>query len=355
MAPTTTPTRAHTQTAPAAEAPMTAAPWRDEPEGRSFRRLPVTTLLSGGELSIPLHVVTGRHPGPTLGIITNQHGDEFLPTMVIRHWLATLDTSALRGRVAVISVGNPLATAACQRLTPEPHGRTDLHEAFPGNARGNTTQMMAAVITESFLDHIDFHCDFHAGGSGGRLQGRVDYNGKAPPDIRERCLAMARAFGQPFVHENDLTGTSAHYVTTKRGIPSCNPEIGGTFLGPDSTATYFEQSFAGLTRLATHLGLIDGDATPPSQVRFDLAGRRELRPRNSGYLESLFERPSDVGRLLPAGTLLGRVVDLYSYAVLEEIVTPFDGYLFFSRYSGTVSAGTQAFALAEAARAIRLD
>ncbi len=329
--------------------------WANEPEGRSFRRLPVTTMLNGAELTVPLHVVTGARPGPTLGIITNQHGDEFLPTMVIRDWLAGLDTSKLSGRIVVVSVANPLATAACQRLTPEPHGRTDLHEAFPGNARGNTTQMIAAVITEQVLDHIDFHCDFHAGGSGGRLQGRVDYNGKAPAEVKARCLAMARAFGQPFVHENDLTGTSAHYVTTKRGIPSCNPEVGGTFLGPDSSATYIRQSMDGLNRLAAHLGLLDAPVPAVKQIHFDLAARRELRPRNSGYLESLFERPEQIGQPVAAGTLLGRVVDLYSYAVLEEITAPFDGYLFFSRYSGTVSAGTQAFALAEAARSEHLS
>ncbi len=331
-----------------------AALWAEDPEGRTFRRLPVTTMLNGAELTLPLHVLTGRLPGPTLGIVTNQHGDEFLPTMVIRHWLASIDAARMRGRVVVVSVANPLATAACQRLTPEPHGRTDLHEAFPGNARGNTTQMMAAVITGQVLDHIDFHCDFHAGGTGGRLQGRVDYNGKASPEVRQRCLAMARAFGQPFVHENDLTGTSAHYVTTRRNIPSCNPEIGGTYLGPHSTAIYFQQSLDGLSGLAAHLGLIGEAAEPPPQIHFDLAARRELRPRNSGYLESLFEQPADVGRLITAGTLLGRVVDLYSYDVLEEIVAPFDGHLFFSRYSGTVSAGTQAFALAEAAKSRQL-
>ena len=58
--------------------------WAGETEGRSFRRLPVTTMLNGAELTVPLHVVTGAKPGPTLGIITNQHGDEFLPTIVIR-------------------------------------------------------------------------------------------------------------------------------------------------------------------------------------------------------------------------------------------------------------------------------
>ncbi|MBC7779977.1 MAG: succinylglutamate desuccinylase/aspartoacylase family protein [Proteobacteria bacterium] len=339
------------------ESPERTAPiWASDPEGRVFRRLPVTTMLNGAELTLPLHVLTGRTPGPTLGIVTNQHGDEFLPTMVIRQWLAALDTTKLAGRIAVVSVANPLATAACQRLTPEPHGRTDLHEAFPGNARGNTTQMMAAVITAQLLDHLDFHCDFHAGGTGGRLQGRVDYHGKAPPALRDRCLAMARAFGQPFVHENDLTGTSAHYVTMTRGIPSCNPEVGGTFLGPDSTATYIAQSLDGLTRLAVHLGLVDAPLPSMStlaQIHFGLAGRRELRPRNSGYLESCFERPADIGKLITRGTLLGKVIDLYSYEVLEEIVAPCDGYLFFSRYSGTVSAGTQAFALAEQAKSQR--
>jgi len=336
---------------PAKEGPV----WANEAEGRSFHRLPVTTMLNGAELTVPLHVVTGARPGPTLGIITNQHGDEFLPTIVIRQWLAGLDTAQLSGRIVVVSVGNPLATAACQRLTPEPHGRTDLHEAFPGNARGNTTQMIAAVITAEVLDHIDFHCDFHAGGTGGRLQGRVDYNGKAAAAVKQRCFEMARAFGQPFVHENDLTGTSAHYVTTKRGIPSCNPEVGGTFLGPDSTATYTQQSLDGLNRLAAHLGLVDAPVPVAKQIHFDLVARRELRPRNSGYLESFYERPEQIGQAITAGTLLGRVIDLYSYAVLEEIRAPFDGFLFFTRYSGTVSAGTQAFALAEAAKSEHLS
>ncbi len=39
---------------------------------------------------------------------------------------------------------------------------------------------------------------------------------------------------------------------------------------------------------------------------------------------------------------------MYSYEVLEELIAPFDGHLFFTRYSGVVGGGTQAFALAEA-------
>jgi hypothetical protein len=322
--------------------------WAGEGEGFFFTRIEVTTMLNGAMLSLPLHVVTGRHAGPTLGIIANTHGDEFLPTTAIRTLLAELDTGRLKGRIAVISVANPLATAAFGRLSPEQHGRTDLHEVYPGNPRGNTTQMIAATIVEYVINHADAFIDFHSGGSGGRLQARVDYNAKAQDDVKQRSLQLARAFGMPFVHENDLAGTAANYANS-RGIPAFNPEMGGSYLGPDNTALYRKQAIDGLTNVMTELGMLDGAVMRPRQLHFGLKSRREIRPRHSGYLASDYERADDLGRLVTGGSKLGEVVDIYSYDVLEELMAPCDGYLFFSRYSGVVGAGTQAFAIAEAA------
>ena len=111
--------------------------WADQKEGRTFTRLDVTTMLNGATLSVPLHVVTGGRPGPVFGIVTNTHGDEFLPTIAIRRYIGELDTARLRGRLVIVSVANPMATANFGRQTPEQHGRTDLHEVYPGNARGN--------------------------------------------------------------------------------------------------------------------------------------------------------------------------------------------------------------------------
>jgi predicted deacylase len=332
-----------------------APPWTDQQEGRSFSRLPVTTMLNGAQLTLPLHIVTGRSAGPTLGIVTNVHGDEFLPTTAIRALINELDTAALTGRLAIISVANPMATANFGRQTPEQHGRTDLHEVFPGNARGNTTQMIAAVITANVLDHVDAYIDFHSGGSGGRLQARVDYNAKAGDDVKRRSRAMARAFGMPFVHENDLTGTATHYVNMQRNIPAANPEMGGSYLGPENTALYTRQAIAGLRGIMAHLGMLDGNAKPPRQLDFNQQARHEVRPMHSGYLASNFEHAGDLGKLIKRGAKLGEVVDIYSYEVLEEMFAPVDGYLFFSRYSGVVGAGTQAFAVAEQSTSRWLD
>jgi predicted deacylase len=247
-----------------------------------------------------------------------------------------------------VSVANPMATSGFGRLTPEQHGRTDLHEVYPGNARGNTTQMIAATIREHVLDHVDVAIDFHSGGSGGRLQARVDYNSAAPPELKEKNLALARAFGAPFVHENEFPGAASHYLNS-RGIPAVNPEVGGSYLGPDSTRSYMTMMLQGLSGMMRHLGMLEGEVKPQKQIQFDTKARREIRPRHSGYLVSQYERPDELGKLVRAGTKMGEVIDLYSYETLEELVAPFDGYLFFSRYSGVVGGGTQAFALAEAA------
>jgi predicted deacylase len=311
--------------------------------------------LSGTTLALPLHVVTGRAPGPTFGIITNVHGDEFLPTTAIRMLLDELDAAALRGRVVVVSVANPLATAAFGRQTPEQHGRTDLHEVFPGTLAGNTTQLIAATITSQVLDHVDAFLDFHSGGSGGRLQARVDYNANADGGVKASSFAMARAFGMPFVHENDLSGTAAQYANLQRHIPAVNAEIGGSYLGPENTERYTRQAIAGLRGVMAHIGMIDRAERPPRQLAFDRTARHEVRPRQSGYLMSNYERADDLGARLPNGTTLGKIIDIYSYEVLEELVAPVDGILFFSRYSGLVATGTQAFALAAESKSRWLD
>ncbi len=334
---------------------ITTAPlWADQKEGRFFTRIDVTTMLNGAMLAVPLHVITGREPGPTFGILTNTHGDEFLATIAIREFVNALDTAKLKGRIALVSVANPMATAGFGRQTPEQHGRTDLHEVYPGNARGNTTQMIAAAITENVLHHVDALIDFHSGGSGGRLQARVDYNTKTPDDLKQKNLALARAFGATFVHENEFAGSAAHYLNS-RGVPAVNPEVGGAWLGPHSSNYYIAMMVNGLKGMMQHLGMLEGKPQPQPQLHFDLKARRELRPKNSGYLVSNYEDAQDLGKLIKGGTKFGEVIDLYTYKVIEEIVAPFDGYLFFSRYSGMVGGGTQAFALAEAAATQRLD
>jgi len=329
---------------------MAATPiWKDQPEGRLFTQIEITRVLFGAALSLGLHVVSGRQTGPTLGIIGGIHGDETLPPMAFRALLDALDPSAMAGRLAIIPVCNPLSMAIFNRQTPEQHGNTDLHTAFPGNPKtGNLTHKIAVAIREHLIDHVDAFVDFHSGGSGGRLQNRSDFEDDAEPQIREKCLALCRAFGAPFIHANNLSKTATAYANS-RGIPTCNAEVGGTYLGPENANTYLNQMVAGLKGIMSHLGMLPNDSPPPvaRQILFNVKSRVEVNPAVGGFLESEFESPTDLGQPIAKGTLLGRIIDMHRLEVSKELLAPVDGYLFFSRYSGVVDAGTKAFAIAE--------
>jgi len=98
------------------------------------------------------------------------------------------------------------------------------------------------------------------------------------------------------------------------------------------------------------LGMIATNPRPEKkQLLFGVKSRFEVNPSVGGFLQSNFSTPPDLGRRIEKGTKLGEVIDLYSLEVIEELLATVTGYLFFSRYSGVVDAGTKAFALAEEA------
>jgi len=246
-------------------------------------------------------------------------------------------------------VANPLAVSVFNRQTPEQHGKTDLHEVFPGSAEGNLTQRMAGVITAHLLDHVDALIDMHCGGLGGRLQSRADLDASASAEVYQASLKLCRAFNTTFIHANNLAGTAARYCNA-RGVPTANPEIGGVYLGPQAEVAYIEEAVAGLRSIMASLGMIEATPQPArKQLLFNVKSRFEVNPSVGGFLQSRFTTPSDLGHRIEKGTKLGEIVDLHSLETVEELVASVTGYLFFSRYSGTVDAGTKAFALAEEA------
>ncbi|MDZ7748749.1 MAG: succinylglutamate desuccinylase/aspartoacylase family protein [Halofilum sp. (in: g-proteobacteria)] len=328
--------------------------WHDQGSGHFYDAIEVTRTLYG-TIELPLHAVIGARPGPVVGVTATVHGDETVPPMMLRTLFQGLDAEDLAGTVCAIPVCNPPAMMAYDRQTPEQHGKTDLHEVFPGNANGNITQRLAHAICTELLDHVDVHIDYHCGGSGGRLQERVDYHAGAEDALKARSLDLARCFGTTMVHENNLAGTAVGYVNGL-GRPAFNAETAGVYLGPRATHYYMEAGVEGLRNVMRALEMLPNEPRRGKrQLRYGADSRVEVNPSRGGYLESGFEDHLDLGRELQRGTTLGRLIDMWSLEVVEELVAPVDGYLFFSRYSGVVDSGTKAFALAAASGTDRLE
>lgn len=328
--------------------------WNAQATGRELYKLPVTTTLTG-DLALAMHVIKGAKPGPTLALTATIHGDETVPAMMIRRLLDSIDPGELAGSVCAIPVCNPLSMAVFNRQTPEQHGNTDLHEVFPGNARGNLTQMIAHVIADGLIRHADAVIDYHCGGSGGRLQSRVDVNAVCEAELRERCLSHARNFGTVMVHENAIPRSVAGYANNLGKI-AFSVETSGVYLAPQDHAAYLDAGVEGYRNVMRGLGMLaEPVAKPPRQIYFSNTARKEANPSRGGFLESHFQSPAELGRAVAKGTVLGHIIDMATLQEVEELIAPVDGHLFFSRYSGVIDAGTKAFALADDAGSRWLD
>ena len=78
---------------------MTGAKVIELGAGRSRHFAPITTLASGFELGLTIHVIRGTRPGPAVGVSAMIHGDELDGLLIARELVQSLDPSDLRGSV----------------------------------------------------------------------------------------------------------------------------------------------------------------------------------------------------------------------------------------------------------------
>lgn len=266
----------------------------------------VSVLSSGQELSLHVHEIAGAHDGPTFGISSGVHGDEFNGPEIIYRFLTTLDPKEIRGRLLVCPVANPLSYASITRFTTQ--DGVNLNRIMPGSPTGTLTEMMADVLTQKFLSRLDAYVDVHSGGA----YPTVDYT------YILNAENLSRAAGFPVLYRpvQDYQGTTTQF-TVSRNLPSVVLEIGGGAIAQDA---YVERGVAALRNILKAHGVLDGEpAAPPRQTvvrRIDI-----LRPRFGGLL---LPEVRTLGQVVPKGTLLSRVVNPYTLETLEEIRTTLD-------------------------------
>lgn len=335
------------------------------PGTRTYHRLNVTTNLFGQEVYIPLHVIAGTRPGPTVLLQALVHGNESPPVRTLKAIVDQLSPEQVSGRVLLVPVANPLAFYANLRNSPEIDlDFTNLNRVMPGRraqpvfGAGDSrptdrtfTEMLASTLCDEIYPHIDALIDFHCHAQGCCLNEVITH--EAEGELGQRCLDLALAYGNPIVHvDHTLKGTTTS-VLMPRGVPTVAPEIGGNMLGTRLEARAVEMQVEGTLRALAHLGSIGPALAPPLPETKVLVYSQcpKVRPTRSGYLvshigpEDLIEAPGP-GIEVRQGQVLGTVFDPYSLQEVEELLCPADGLLYLSRRCGPIAAGAFTFGVA---------
>src|SRR4029079_3369635 len=182
---------------------MTGAKVIELGAGRSRRFAPITTLASGFELGLTIHVIRGTRPGPAFGISAMIHGDELDGLLIARELVRSLDPSAVRGSVSILGVANPLAMEGISRNTPI--DMLDMNRLFPGSPAGWLSEQQAYAIAHGFIDTIQVLVDIHCGGT----FPWVDYCYVINDEALSRAFLPALLYTPATTH----SGTAATYAS----------------------------------------------------------------------------------------------------------------------------------------------
>ncbi len=290
-----------------------AAPWPDQ-AGHTIVETPVTVLASGQPLTLTTHVIRGARPGPTVGIISGLHGDEFSTAEVVLSLLPLLPPAEVAGTLLLVPMASPLSFATGTRSTDL--DMANLNRVFPGNPAGTVTEMLAHALTEQVVARCDAIIDLHS--EPDTMGIRCLYSPAPSDDVGKRSLALAKASGCPIIFVTDaLTGMLAG-TARQRGILAVMPETGGPLPGLDGLLAESQGEILNILRA---LHVIPGEPEPtPSQVVVDTVAHLRA-PIGGLYRPAIgFDR---VGGSIPGDTVLGTIVSAFTGETLATIRAPF--------------------------------
>ena len=257
--------------------------------------LPIARLVTGAEVTLPVLVVHGRSPGPSVWLDAAIHGDEVGGIEIVRRVLEGIHARDLRGTLIAVPIVNVHGFMNGDRYLPD---RRDLNRSFPGTPRGSLAGRIAHLMMTEVVEQCEVGIDLHTG-SDHRTnlpQIRADLD---DPKTRE----LAQTFGAPvMIHARTRDGSLRH-AARERGATVLLYEGGEAWRFDEWAIT---AGVSGVRRVLTSLGMIDDDG---DHATSSLESRRTgwVRAGRSGIVRI----ECDLGAAVNAGDRLGVISDSF--------------------------------------------
>ncbi|MHB8730782.1 MAG: succinylglutamate desuccinylase/aspartoacylase family protein [bacterium] len=302
------------------------------PASRHSFDLAVAPLPDGSSVTVPVEVIVGSRPRPRLVAIAGVHGDEPDGMLALLDFAEQSEPAALHGAIVLVPVANSAAFAAHQRRSPL--DGLDLNRTFPGRPDGTPSERLAYRLVNDVLAGADLVFTLHSWYATGMVVPHVEV-----PDgddaVSRRSWEAAAAAGFTRIRKGNWPAGVLGLAAVERGIPVLEAEIGGQGMStPENRAAYV----AHLTRLARHLGIMDGDAAPSPHV--EGLGRGLVHAPVGGMLRLNVR----LGDYVEAGSILARITNIHGEQ-LAEISAPHAGLVAAVRHFISVNPGDLVFAL----------
>lgn len=263
----------------------------------------------GEMIRMPVIVVRGALPGPTVGVTAAIHGNELNGVRIIQRLLPELDPASLSGTIVAVPVVNVPGYLRTQR---EFSDRVDLNRIMPGREGGTESEVYAARFLDRVVRVFDYLIDLHTASFGrvNSLYVRADM--KNPVTARMAYLQSPQIIVHNAGSDHTLRGAA-----DEMGIPAITVEVGDP---QRFQRKMIKSSLVGTLNVLEHLAMIDDVEDEPSHEPI-LCGRSFwIYTDRGGVLDVL----PDVAARVTKGQLIARVTDVFG-SLVREYHAPEDG------------------------------
>jgi len=294
--------------------------------------LPVSVLSDHTPVTMSVHVVHGRRPGPAVFVSAAVHGDEVIGVEIARRLLKAPNLDNLKGTLLVVPIVNAFGFLNHSRYLPD---RRDLNRSFPGTPRGSLAGRLANLFMSEIVARCDYGIDLHSAAIH-----RTNLPQIRVSPSRPETLALARAFGAPVIMTAKLREGSMREAAKQAGVDVLLFEA-GEGLRFDEMA--IRTGVSGILRVLRSLQMVSGKGIArPKAPSLRAATSSWLRAPAGGLLRNFraigdFVRPDD---------LLGMISDPFG-EVEHEILAPTEGLLIGRSNLPVVNEGDGLFHIAE--------
>jgi hypothetical protein len=281
--------------------------------------------FAGDAVEIPVLLIRGTTPGPTLCFVAGVHGDELNGIEVVRKVFEEVTPRELSGMLIGVPVANVHGLRRSSRYLPD---QRDLNRFFPGHPGGSSASRIANALFEGVVEGCDGLVDFHTGSFQRTNLPQVRGDLRMP-----RILELAKGFGTgEIVHSEGRAGTLRR-AASDAGIPSVTFEAGEPLRFQSKE---IDRGVEGVRGLLAARRMVPG-GKPRTRHRLYYRSRW-LRVNDGG----IFLTQRKLGDAVEVGDVLGTVTD----PVTNErgtVIAPFQGRIIGMAVPQVVIPGFAAF------------
>lgn len=282
-----------------------------EPGKRQYVDLPLPPLYTHTSVSMPVHVINGRQPGPVLFVSAAIHGDEINGIEIIRRLLGLKTLNKLSGTLIAVPVVNVYGFFSQSRYLPD---RRDLNRSFPGSDRGTMASRLADTFMSEIVDKCTHGIDFHTAAAGRDNLPQI----RADLDANKELLPMAMSFAPPVILDSQ---TRAGTLRSAVGDKPVLLYEAGEALRFDELA--IRAGLKGTLRVMRYLKMLpQSKKTERSYVPTIANDSVWMRAPQSGIIRSRLQ----LGAVVSRGDSLGIVSDPFG-ELEEQVISKVSGVL----------------------------